>query len=360
MNLVPWHPPAFLQTYQEAELWNAILSYRDRPLMREGWNAAFRFTAIDPPDPAKFALLLQPDRGPCFAAVVNSFPFAGMFGADLEMAEVHKLPQTLRGCLEEGIVSALWHAIPDNHMGGVRIVASSPLDEIVDRIGPGGITTSDLQWLSISIEGIAPEPAIISIGLTLGAFVSILAEGALAPAAIDRGLFSALATEAYYTLGSLPLTFAALAALGPGDLVVLPELPPDLAILRAQRRAHAFRFIDQNWVCLGREVTERYRPALDAIERTSTMSQDYSAPENSIAVPEKLGVVIDFDLGRMSIPLVQIETWQPGTVVTLEPPALDAGVEVTIRANGQIIGTGDLVRIDDRIGVRITRLMSRN
>jgi flagellar motor switch/type III secretory pathway protein FliN len=292
---------------------------------------------------------------PCFAAVVDSFPFAGMFGADLDMAEVHRLPQTLRGCLEEGIVSALWHAIPDNHMGGVRIVASSPLDEIVDRIGTG-----DLQWLSISIEGIAPEPAIISIGLTLGAFVSILAEGALAPAAIDRGLSSALVTEAYYTLGSLPLTFAAIAALGPGDLVVLPEVPPDLAILRAQGRAHAFRFIDQNWVCLGREVTERYRPALDAIERTSTMSQDYSAPESPITIPEKLGIVIDFDLGRMSIPLAQIETWQPGTVVALEPPALDAGVEVTIRANGQIIGIGDLVRIDDRIGVRITRLMSRN
>ena len=91
------------------------------------------------------------------------------------------------------------------------------------------------------------------------------------------------------------------------------------------------------------------------------MSQDYSAPENSIAVPEKLGVVIDFDLGRMSIPLVQIETWQPGTVVTLEPPALDAGVEVTIRANGQIqFDAGSFVRIDDRISVRITRLMSRN
>ena len=122
-------------------------------------------------------------------------------------------------------------------MGGVQIVSSSPLDEIVDRIGPGGIAAaSDLQWLSISIEGIALEPAIISIGLTLGAFVSILAEGALAPAAIDRGLFSALATEAYYTLGSLPLTFAALAALGPGDLVrPAGAAAGSRAILRAQR-----------------------------------------------------------------------------------------------------------------------------
>jgi flagellar motor switch/type III secretory pathway protein FliN len=355
MTLSPWQPPPFLHTYREGELWNAILSYRERSLVQEGWAAAFTFSAIEPPDAPRFALLLQPDRGPRFVAAIDSFPFAGLFGADLDMTEVHRLPQTLRGCLEEGIVSTLWSTIPDNRLGGVRIVASGALEELSPRIATG-----EMQWLLVSIEGIAPEPAIVSIGLTVGSLVSVVAGGALAPAAVDTGLSRALLTEAYYTIGSLPLTFAELAALGPGELVVLPELPPDLAILRAQGRTYAFRFTDQNWVCLGRELTERYRPALDAIERTTTMSQEHSSPERPIAAPDALGVVIDFDLGRMSIPLAQVQTWQPGTVVSLEPPALDAGVEVTIRANGQVIGIGDLVRIDDRIGVRITRLMARS
>jgi len=34
-------------------------------------------------------------------------------------------------------------------------------------------------------------------------------------------------------------------------------------------------------------------------------------------------------------------------------------VEVTIRANGDVIGSGDLVRIDHRVAVRITRLFLR-
>src|SRR5262249_48634507 len=59
---------------------------------------------------------------------------------------------------------------------------------------------------------------------------------------------------------------------------------------------------------------------------------------SSLEALEGLGVVIDFDVGRMSIPLAQVQTWQPGTVVSIDPPALNPGVEVTIRANGQVIG----------------------
>jgi type III secretion system YscQ/HrcQ family protein len=353
MDSAFWQPPAFLRTLQEGELWNAFISYRDQPLVQDGWDAIFKFSAIDPPDPAASALLVQPDRGPRFVVVVDSFPFAGLFGAELDMTEVNRLPQTLRNCLEEGIVSTLWRAIPENRMGRVRIVATGALDQLVD---PG----TDLRWLCVSIENIAPEPAVISIGLTVGSFVSLLTEGAIAAAAVESGLAQSLATEASYTLGSLSLTLAEMSTLAPGDLVVLPELASDLVILRVQGRAHAFRLIAENWVCLGREVTERYRLTLDAVERTSTMSHEHEFAEKPITGLAELGVVIDFDLGRMSLPLAQVQTWQPGTVVSIEPPPLNPGVEVTIRANGQIIGIGDLVRIDDRIGVRITRLLSRN
>jgi flagellar motor switch/type III secretory pathway protein FliN len=358
MNLVPWRPPTFLRTCQEIDLWNAILSYRDYPLVHEGANAAFKFSAIDPPDPVTSALLIQPDQGPRFAAVISFFPFAAMFGADLEMADLDGLPKALRSCLEEGIVSALWRAIPDNRMGGVRIVAAGTLESIASQIAASELPT-ELQWLSISIEDIAPEPVTIFVGLTVASFVSVIAGGAIAPAAIDRGLSQVLVTEASYTLGSLPITFDELARLGPGDVVMLAELPPDLVVLRAQGRSHAFRSVNDDWIFLGREVAERYRPLPGTIERTSAMSHENDPSEQLVTDLRELGVVVDFDLGRMSIPLAQVEAWRPGAIVPLEPPALNAGVEVTIRANGQIIGIGDLVRIDDRVGVRVTRLMSR-
>jgi flagellar motor switch/type III secretory pathway protein FliN len=70
-----------------------------------------------------------------------------------------------------------------------------------------------------------------------------------------------------------------------------------------------------------------------------------------------LEVMIDFDLGRTAVSLSDLESWKAGSVVTLDPPSRADGVEVTLRANGQVIGTGDLVKIDDRLGVRISRLL---
>jgi type III secretion system YscQ/HrcQ family protein len=354
MNLVPWQPPAFLRTSQEIDLWNAILSYRDHPLMPTGWDAAFRFSVVDPPGPATRALLIEPDLGPRFAAVIDQFPFAAMFGADLEMTEVNELPQALRSCLEDGIVATLWRAIPDNRMGSIRIATSGALESFASQID-----ASELQWLSVTIENVTPEPVTVRVGLTVSSLVSIVAGGAIAPAAVDRALADALVTEASYTLGSLSITFDELGRLGPGDVVILAELPPDLVVLRVQGRSHAFRNIDEDWIFQGREVAERYRPAPDTIERTTPMSTEYDASEALVTDLQELGVVVDFDLGRMSISLAQVQAWQPGTVVPLQPPELTPGVEVTIRANGQLIGIGDLIRIDDRVGVRITRLMSK-
>lgn len=364
MTIVHWQPPAFSAAFDDHELWNAILSYRDVPLSRGPSGPAFRFSAIDPPEPATPALLLQPEGGPLFVAIIDTFPFAALFGADLDMPDVHGLPPALRGCIEEGVVGTIWDAIPENHMGRPTIVARGALQDVSARIGKG------LQWLSVTIDRIASEPVRLVIGAAVSSFTSVVAAGAIAPAAVNRGLAESLATEACHTLGSLRLSYRDLSRLQPGDVVALPRLPPDLIVLRAQGRAHAFRLTDETWVCLGHEVTERYRRSL--LERVNSMSDDHdslsrigadtqpdaAAAEEPVAAMAELGVIVDFDIGRMSIPLAQVQAWQPGAIVSLDRPALDNGVEVAIRANGQLIGIGDLIRIDERIGVRITRVMS--
>lgn len=77
------------------------------------------------------------------------------------------------------------------------------------------------------------------------------------------------------------------------------------------------------------------------------------APMDASSLP----LQVDFDIGQIEVTLAEVETWQAGTVVKLAPPALADGVEVTLRCNNQIIATGDLVRIDDRLAVRLTRLV---
>lgn len=72
-----------------------------------------------------------------------------------------------------------------------------------------------------------------------------------------------------------------------------------------------------------------------------------------------LGLTVDFDIGDKDVSLAEIETWQPGAVVALDPPQFAGRVEVTLRVNGRAIATGDLMAIDDRLAVRLSRLLLR-
>ena len=66
-----------------------------------------------------------------------------------------------------------------------------------------------------------------------------------------------------------------------------------------------------------------------------------------------LPVTLRFDLGERSIPLGELKALQVGQVLELDQPLSQP---VRIRANGALIGTGELVEIDGRLGVTIATL----
>lgn len=61
-----------------------------------------------------------------------------------------------------------------------------------------------------------------------------------------------------------------------------------------------------------------------------------------------------FELGRTEVPLSDLETVQAGYVFDLRKPLSQS---VDILANGRRVGSGELVRLGDSIGVRVTRLL---
>ena len=65
---------------------------------------------------------------------------------------------------------------------------------------------------------------------------------------------------------------------------------------------------------------------------------------------EDLPVRLVFVAGEMEIPLRELHAAAPGYVFDLHQP-VDRHVE--IRANGRTVGTGELVDIDGRVGVRV-------
>ena len=76
-------------------------------------------------------------------------------------------------------------------------------------------------------------------------------------------------------------------------------------------------------------------------------------PDEEATNLESLPVRLHFDLGQRSMPLAEVAALQVGQVLELARPLSQA---VSIRANGALIGTGELMEIGGRIAVGITSL----
>ncbi len=86
--------------------------------------------------------------------------------------------------------------------------------------------------------------------------------------------------------------------------------------------------------------------------RVTDPAQKPNQPARSGTVDE-VPVQLVFELGRMEIQLAELETLQAGYVFELGKPL---GQSVDILANGKRVGTGELVRVGEAIGVRVSKL----
>ena len=91
-------------------------------------------------------------------------------------------------------------------------------------------------------------------------------------------------------------------------------------------------------------------------DTNTSPSSDQGIAHNSAEVVslESLPVRLSFDLGEVTLTLAQVHALQVGQALTLDHPLQGA---VRIRANGALIGEGDLVEVDGHIGVSIARIL---
>lgn len=84
----------------------------------------------------------------------------------------------------------------------------------------------------------------------------------------------------------------------------------------------------------------------------------HATPQPTLTDPvsdlEQLPVQVTFEVGRQTVDLHRLATLQPGTLLDLACPL---NGEVRILVNQQCLGTGELVNIEDRLGVRVVRLL---
>ncbi len=65
-----------------------------------------------------------------------------------------------------------------------------------------------------------------------------------------------------------------------------------------------------------------------------------------------LHVPLQFSMGTVSLSLAELQGLAPGSVLRLQSPASPAQVEV--RAGGRVVGQGELIDVDGRLGVQLT------
>ena len=80
---------------------------------------------------------------------------------------------------------------------------------------------------------------------------------------------------------------------------------------------------------------------------STTSTNDFPIPVANIPVQ------VSFDLGERTLTLGELKSLQPGQVLDLGRPLSSA---VNIRANGMLIGHGELIEVDGRLGVTLTNL----
>lgn len=78
-------------------------------------------------------------------------------------------------------------------------------------------------------------------------------------------------------------------------------------------------------------------------------------------VPPNLDILLDVpvrltvELGACQLPMREVLQLTAGSVVQLDKPA---GTPVELRANQKLVARGEVVVVEDRLGIRITELAS--
>ncbi|QXH58432.1 type III secretion system cytoplasmic ring protein SctQ [Pseudomonas maumuensis] len=136
----------------------------------------------------------------------------------------------------------------------------------------------------------------------------------------------------------LELTLHDLRGLGTGDILLLPTGTASPPRLLGVLDGHPWAELLLN----------------DTHLELVRMHDSLPPPDTALAELEQLPIAVSFEVGRQTLDLHTLSTLQPGALIELHSPV---EAQVRIMANQRCVGSGLLVRIDGRLGVRVTRLL---
>ena len=185
----------------------------------------------------------------------------------------------------------------------------------------------------------------------------LLSVGLLPPAAVAESVLTPpeLPISLYFGVGETDLPLAQLRELKPSDVVFFSRtlMTRDEVLTLRTESTHG-----PWWTVSARlDYTELHilqgAHIMTANDTTNDNTPAHEADESTPFEIDALPIRISFDLGHTTLTLGKMQSLQAGEVLSLARTVDDY---VTIRANGSAIGTGQLVDIDGRLGVSISKL----
>jgi flagellar motor switch/type III secretory pathway protein FliN len=351
-------PPLFGSGAVRAEAWNGLVSLAGKALPLGG-GASASFLLSGPPPADAWLAAFRLGVGRAWALVhIRDFPFGALFGVDFAVADLGALPDGLREALYEGMFTSIRALLPARH-GETAVLDGQGLASAFDDC-----QASHIQWFELRLSRPDGQVIVLDVGCDRSALVELLASEITAVPPFEGPLAAHIRLDAEITIGSIELAHDGLGALRPGAVVVLAERPQGRIAIRVDQALYQFERSEAGWRCLSAGPARRPVPRARVQKVWGKDMTDglpaesgASAGEGEAIPVSSLRVALDFDIGHLAVPVAALAQWHPGTVVELDPPTVGDGLEVTIRANGDVIGQGDVVRIDNRLAVRITRLL---
>lgn len=224
-------------------------------------------------------------------------------------------------------------------------------------------------------------PAAASVHLELPLSLSERAGNAIASILSRRQAVRPETLPLYLRLGAeietTGLSRAELRGLRPGDALVLPDFPRAARLIVEDQFIAPVRPADDGPLPLRWRLTGRFQPlppsplsqtgammpmsepesqsAKEDQENTSSGPSGHT-PRGQSEIPgglDALEVRVSFRLGERLVSLAELRRAGPGTILTLDRPD---GAMVDIVANGQLIGTGEVISVGGQRAVEIRNL----
>ncbi len=175
---------------------------------------------------------------------------------------------------------------------------------------------ADLEWLAQRLDGLPPA----------------------------RARMADLPFPVAFELGETSLPLADLKALGVLDIVLLDR--------SAWPSGAGARVRVGNVLCFQGTLEDARVRVEDFMADEAGEQQAGTRPKKAASLDE-LDVKLVFEVGSLSVTLEKLSAVQAGYTFELANPT---GRPVTIRANGKVIGAGELLDVEGRIGVRVLEL----